>query len=122
MMRINGNFIASVLPGLPTPVTSPQRLICRRLDPFYNEKDEPWFTGPAKYPFKLLGFWSTQALWEWAVLLPVTAAQASKPEQDMSAWGCAGFVLFMFFFLYETAGEPTWVYFARSIVFQNRLP
>lgn len=79
-------------------------LLCRRLDPFYNEEGEPWLIGPSRYPFKLLGFWSTQALWEWAVLLPVTAAQASKPEQDMDAWGWIGFALFMFFFLYETAG------------------
>jgi steroid 5-alpha reductase family enzyme len=45
-----------------------------------------------------------QALWEWTVLLPVTAAQAFTPPQDMGPWGFIGFVLYMLLFLFETGG------------------
>lgn len=48
--------------------------------------------------------YGVQALWEWSVLLPVTAAQASAPEQDMGAWGWIGFVVYMLLFLFETGG------------------
>jgi steroid 5-alpha reductase family enzyme len=76
----------------------------RRLEPFYSKDDEPWFTGPAKYPLKLAGFWSAQALWSFSVLLPVTVAQAAAPRGSMGAWGWTGFGLFLFFCAYEATG------------------
>jgi hypothetical protein len=48
-----------------------------------------------------------QALWEWTVLLPVTAAQASEPRQEMGAWGYIGFVIYMLLFFYESGGVLT---------------
>lgn len=47
-----------------------------------------------------------QALWEWTVLLPVTAAQAAQPRQEMDAWGWAGFAIYMLLFLFESGGTP----------------
>ena len=47
-----------------------------------------------------------QALWEWTVLLPVTAAQAAQPRQEMGAWGWAGFAIYMLLFLFESGGTP----------------
>jgi steroid 5-alpha reductase family enzyme len=81
-------------------------LRCRRLDPFYSEPGEPWLKGPSIYPIKLLGFWTVQALWEFTVLLPVTAAQAARPRAAMGGWGWVGFGLFLFFWTYEATGSP----------------
>jgi Protein of unknown function (DUF1295) len=80
--------------------------VCRRLEPFYAEDDEPWFTGPAKYPLKLAGFWIVQALWAFTVMLPVTVAQAAAPRASMGAWGWIGGVLFMACWVWEATGAP----------------
>lgn len=79
---------------------------CRRLEPFYAKPDEPWLSGPSKYPLKLLGFWSIQAFWEWMVLLPVTVSQAAAPTAAMGAWGFAGAAAFVFFWAFEAGGKP----------------
>jgi hypothetical protein len=80
------------------------RVECRRLEPFYSKVGEPWFTGPALYPLKLAGFWFAQTLWSFAVLLPVTVAQAEESRGPMGPWGWMGFALWLFFCGYEATG------------------
>jgi steroid 5-alpha reductase family enzyme len=77
---------------------------CRRFDNFYAKDGEPWFIGPSAYPFKLGAFWLVQAIWGFAVLLPVTVAQAAKPSSAMGPWGWSGCALFMAFWAYEAVG------------------
>jgi steroid 5-alpha reductase family enzyme len=48
-----------------------------RLSKFFPaDKDEPWLTGPSRYPLKLASFWAAQGAWAWVCLLPVTATAA----------------------------------------------
>ena len=44
-----------------------------------------------RYPLKLLGFWLMHSLWEWVVLLPVTAAQSFSYKQPLTRleWAAA---------------------------------
>ena len=79
---------------------------CRRLDPFYAKDGEPWLSGPAAYPLKLLAFWSIQASWAWGVLLPVTVAQAAVPTAAMGPWGWVGAAAFLTFWAFEAGGGP----------------
>lgn len=78
--------------------------ISRRLDPFYSKEGEPWFSGPAAFPLKLLAFWTIQASWAWMVLLPVTVSQAAAPTAAMGLWGWAGALAFLAFWAFEAGG------------------
>lgn len=39
-------------------------------------EEEPWLTGPSRFPAKLASFWLAQGAWAWVCLLPVTATAA----------------------------------------------
>lgn len=82
-------------------------VLCRRLEPFYSKEGEPWLSGPAAYPLKLLAFWSVQACWAWMVLLPVTVSQAAAPMAVMGPWGWAGAAAFFSFWAFEAGGART---------------
>ena len=51
---------------------------------FKGRDDEPWFTGPSRFPLKLAGFWTLQSLWSIFCLLPITALHASSPAGPVS--------------------------------------
>ena len=78
---------------------------CRRLEAFFSKDGEPWLTGPAAYPLKLLFFWVVQAGWAFLVLLPVTASQSIMPTATMGPWGCIGGALFMSFVAFEAIAD-----------------
>jgi steroid 5-alpha reductase family enzyme len=48
-----------------------------RLERFFPaDEEEPWLTGPSRFPLKLASFWLAQGAWAWVCLLPVTATAA----------------------------------------------
>ncbi|KAK9825343.1 hypothetical protein WJX74_011074 [Apatococcus lobatus] len=78
----------------------------KRLNQFFPQKpDEPFLTGPSRWPLKLLGFWTAQGAWAWVGCLPLTVMQAINPAGQITLLGKVALATFAAGFVFETTAD-----------------